>query len=354
MVDFMVTASRGFPHSGCLAVLSATAAFACSTPALGAESVNQPVFRQDTSELRFKERYQAGKVPVVFIHGLLGSPDQWSVMIDCLSRDPEVRVRFQLATFRYDSLQSIPESASQLENVLDNARRRFDPEGRDHSFAKLVLVGHSMGGLVAKATSYTPHRQRLELIPVQYGTDGPLQPTPVGRYVFVATPHRGAPINRGAVRSVGSWFARRLRTPSEVPGTEVSSVDELAWEHPLLVELERYRAAENVPFHSIIAALGNPLVDGANDGVVPVASARLAGARSEVIVQAQHFCLQQPDVIREVRRILVEHSTSFTYDMPNLSADRPRLTRVTTGIQRPVRSELINGNIKRTLNRSTP
>ena len=63
------------------------------------------------------------------------------------------------------------------------------------------------------------------------------------------------------------------------------------------------------PFQSIIAALRDPSADGATDGVVPIASARLAGAQSEVLVRAHHLCLDQPKVIQAVREVLIAHIT---------------------------------------------
>ena len=143
-------APRRRPNAGCLALLLATAVVA-STSAASAGQDAGPVVRNGVSELRFAGAYEAGKVPVVFIHGLLGVPGQWSVMLDRLSREPAIRARYQFLTFRYDSLRSIAESGTLLAQALDQASRRFDPEGRDHCFDRVVVVGHSMGGLVAKA-----------------------------------------------------------------------------------------------------------------------------------------------------------------------------------------------------------
>jgi hypothetical protein len=140
----------------------------------------------------------------------------------------------------------------------------------------------------------------------------------VGRLIFVATPHRGAPVDRGAVRSAGSWIARLIspsiaarRARGDAPALcSPTSVDQLAWDHPFLQELERAGAAAGVPYHSIIATVGVPTAVGATDGLVPVASARLGGARSEVVVRTHHACFQHPEVIREVRRILGEHTAT--------------------------------------------
>jgi pimeloyl-ACP methyl ester carboxylesterase len=265
------------------------------------------IIRSGGAELRSTSPREVGKVPVVFIHGMLGSPSNWSVLMDRLAADPTARERFQFLTFGYDSLQPIPESGRQLLDALTVARRRFDPGGSDSSFDRVVLVGHSLGGLVAKEAAARASG------PTPVGPSGPR----VGRLIFVATPHRGAPIDRGAVRSVGAWLARAV-SPSiaaRQAGGDASardpltSVDQLTWDHPLLRDLERARVAAGVPSHSIIAALLDPTGEGATDGLVPVASARLGGTRSEVVVRTNHICCQHPEVIREVHRVLSEHAT---------------------------------------------
>jgi pimeloyl-ACP methyl ester carboxylesterase len=259
---------------------------------------------------------------------MLGSPANWSVMIDRLSADTSLRERFEFQTFAYDSLQPIPVSAQELLEALAEARRRFDPAGRDDSFDRVVLVGHSLGGLVVKAAAARAAGQpRAGAVGPPFDTEaGPALPR-VGRVIFVATPHRGAPIDRGVVRSVGTWLARTI-SPSTVaqraPGDDQvacspTSVDQLTWDNPLLRELERRRAAARVPSHSIIAVFREPSAEGATDGLVPVASARLGDARSEVVVRAPHICFQHPDVIREVRRILDEHIADSTRFVRGLS-----------------------------------
>jgi pimeloyl-ACP methyl ester carboxylesterase len=299
------------------AILSAAAVLALSTAGLAGEDAGRPVTRFGASELRFAGGYEAGKVPVVFVHGLLGSPGNWSATIDELSADPTIRAQFQLLTFRYDSLRSIPESGLELVEALDEARRRSDPEGRDRAFDRVVVVGHSMGGLVAKAALRAGDHRPSGAVAPRAAALGRTDTPRVGRVIFIATPHRGARVDRGTARSVGSWWARALSpgfappvaSGTRLPAGAVTSVDQLTWDHPLLADLDRASAAAGIPFHSIIAALGDPAAEGATDGLVPVASARLGNARSELIVRTHHFCGQHPDVIREVRRILIEDAT---------------------------------------------
>jgi pimeloyl-ACP methyl ester carboxylesterase len=283
------TASRREPACPSRLILIAVAVVIADAAAASAgEGGGDQVIPIGSSELRFATRYQAGKVPVVFIHGLLGSPINWSVMIDRLSAEPVLRDRFQFAPFGYDSLQSIPESGLNLVEALKDPRCRFDPEGFDPSFDRVVLVGHSLGGLVAKTAPCAGDSPIWSAAQNRPGNDWRRADPRVGRHIFVATPHRGAPFDRGAVLSVGSWLAGNVKISSAVRATPLTSIDQLTWEHPLLAELERGRDFDRTPFRSIIAALRQPLADGATDGVVPVASAQLDGAESEVFVRTHH------------------------------------------------------------------
>ena len=318
-----VAASSAHGRKGAsgLSIISATVFLALGPTASAGEREPPQVIRRDTSELRYATLHCAGKVPVVFVHGLFGREHQWSSMIEKLSGDAAICSRFQFLTFRYDSTLPIPDSGLELALALNEARRRLDPMGSDTAFDQVVLVGHSLGGLVSKAASQSLDVQCLA--PREPRPDhGVATPPPrVGRYVFIATPHRGAPINRGAINLLG----RRLAGCNKPCGTGVRdalfSVDQLVWEHPLLAELEKTRAADNLPFHSIIATFGGSPIEGATDGLVPVKSAKLEGARSELLVRAPHFCICQPEVMREVGRILTEDNSA------RVDALRPRPAR---------------------------
>ena len=133
-----------------IALLTAMGFLAACAPATAAER-GRLAIRVRSAELSCPIPYRTGKAPVVFIHGMLGSPDNWSVMTEQLGADPAVQANFQPLVFRYDSLQSIPDAGRDLLDALREARRQFDPEGRDAAFDRVILVGHSMGGLVAKS-----------------------------------------------------------------------------------------------------------------------------------------------------------------------------------------------------------
>ena len=88
-----------------------------------------------------------------------------------------------------------------------------------------------------------------------------------------------------------------------------TSIDELVWEHPLLLAIDSLPIEPRVQRHSIIAdRRKTPRTDG-GDGLVPYASAHHPGATSEFVVSAGHVCLENAGVIGEVARILKEHAT---------------------------------------------
>lgn len=85
------------------------------------------------------EPFDPQRVPVIFVHGIGGSPRDWEEVIDQL--DPN---RFQPWVFYYPSGFSINLSAMMLNNAIDELHYRY-------GFDTSVIVAHSMGGLVTRA-----------------------------------------------------------------------------------------------------------------------------------------------------------------------------------------------------------
>ena len=99
---------------------------------------------------RMVRPYVAGKIPVVFVHGLWGSPRNWAGIIGALESDPFLGERYQWLTFGYAGGSSITHSAYQLRREFRSLRDRLDPEHEDAAWDRTILVGHSMGGLLCK------------------------------------------------------------------------------------------------------------------------------------------------------------------------------------------------------------
>ena len=72
----------------------------------------QPGQASAQAKLRFLEPFQAGKIPVVLIHGLFSDPESWADLVNDLRSRPSFVNQFQLWAFRYptgaDSLTRRP------------------------------------------------------------------------------------------------------------------------------------------------------------------------------------------------------------------------------------------------------
>lgn len=88
--------------------------------------------------LYFLEPYDPTKMPVVFVHGIGGCPQDLQPFIEKLDR-----TRFQPWLFWYASGKRLAASAQSLRRVLDEARVV-------HDFERVVVVAQSVGGLVAR------------------------------------------------------------------------------------------------------------------------------------------------------------------------------------------------------------
>ena len=284
--------------------------------------------------------YQRGKIPVVFVHGLWANPCSWRQMIEHLEADAPLRDRFQFWTFGYSTGDPIPYSASLFRHDLDEVRRKFDPGATDAAFDRMVLVGHSMGGLLTKMMvqdSGTRLWQLMSNRPVDELTGEPhdreifrnalvFKARPeVRRVVFIATPHLGSRVDQGGLGHLGS---RLVRLPDPLRASHdrlvhrngadffterfrkslPTSIDELEWQSPILMRLVQLGLAPSVTAHSIIADKRNPPGPGGSDGLVPYESAHLDGVASESLVSSGHLCQDHPAVISEVRRVLAEHA----------------------------------------------
>jgi len=87
----------------------------------------------------FLRPYEPNRTPVLFVHGWGGFPQEWAALVASL--DPK---RFQPWILQYPS-------GTRLERVVDGASDVLDELKARLGFKELVVVAHSMGGLVARA-----------------------------------------------------------------------------------------------------------------------------------------------------------------------------------------------------------
>jgi pimeloyl-ACP methyl ester carboxylesterase len=291
------------------------------------------------SRLVMGRPYQPGLVPVVFVHGTASNPANWAEMFNLLQADPEVRARTQFWFFRYATGLPVAFSASQLRDELTQLVATLDPEARDAALQRMVLVGHSQGGLLVKLMvvdgdvgwwetltgrpldDFGLPEEQEELVRHVLEFD----PLPfVERVVFISTPHQGSFLAQrpfanliarmialpGNLKNLGqSIVSKEKKLPPELRHRGFTSLENMKATNPYLQLLGGAPLAPGVVAHSIIPIGDADPLDpaDADDGVVAWRSAHIEGVESELLIPGGHSCQSDPRAIREVWRILREH-----------------------------------------------
>lgn len=294
---------------------------------------------EDRTRLVAVSPYYPGSIPVVFVHGTASSAGRWAELYNELDNDPRLHGKFQFWFFSYETGNPIAYSALRLRQALQASLVLLDPEGKDPALRRMVLIGHSQGGLLTKAMVVDSgddfwanvSEKPLADLRLSDATRTLLdeafffQPLPfVRRVIFLSTPQHGSYV-------AGSWvahqIARLVNAPLDVTramsdllvdrgalklqsaslGRIPSAVDNMTPGNPWIKTMAAKPIAPGVHAHSIIAITDGKITPAANDGVVAYDSAHIDGVESELVVTSGHSCQANPHTINEVRRILLEH-----------------------------------------------
>jgi len=300
------------------------------------------------SGLYMLQPYAPGKIPVLMIHGFWSTPATWMDVVNDLRSRPEIRDRFQFWFYLYPTGEPFWETAADVRRDIQVALNVLSPEHTDPALNKMVVVGHSMGGLVGRlltlssgdtfwgAVSDTP----IELINATDETRTQLERTyyfepaaSVRRVVMIGSPHRGSSL----ANNMTQWLARNLiylprktlettqllllRNPRMSRNAKLmvpkTSVDGLAPDSPILQAMQRLTAHGRVRFHSVIGSRTRGRLEETDDGIVSYVSAHRDDIDSELVVRSDHSRLHRhPKTIRELRRILLQHLEQSERDLP--------------------------------------
>ena len=237
------------------------------TTEVGSSGLWQP---QETLEkhgfgIYFIQPYDPQRIPVLFVNGIGGSPQDWRYFIEHLDQR-----KYQAWFYVYPSGLRLDKSANALGKAIDILHRRYNPP-------QLHVVAHSMGGLVARAA-------------IQRGN------SPVSKFVSISTPWGGHKAAEGGLRHL------RHPLPSwkdMVPG---STYQQGLFTRPVPAEfyLIYGEKTKNAPWLSE-----------ANDGTVDVGSEldphAVKEARAVVRFPLDHEAiLQSPDTLRQVEKFLAK------------------------------------------------
>lgn len=307
------------------------------------------------------EPYRPGRIPIVLVHGTASSPARWAEMLNEYQSDPVLRANYQFWLFMYTTGNPILYSGSLLRESLQNTLSEVDPDGKDPALRRMVVVGHSQGGLLTKLqvissgtrfwenVSDTPFDE-IELRPETRELLRKaifFEPQPfVETVVFISTPHGGSFLSatwmgrlasrlftapkllvdvsldlarsgvlvagQEVIQRAGSLIGRfgedqedKLKRKIANPSSSVANMDPNS---PFIRTLQAIPVASQVLAHSIIPVRGSPPPENQNDGVVEYVSAHIKEAISEYVVyHSGHSTQSNPETIQELRRILLEH-----------------------------------------------
>lgn len=227
----------------------------------------ETVCQQALAYLKWKEKARPrSRKLALLIHGLASSEQIWSPMRRAL-----IAGGYEVASITYPSTE---QSLSAHGNVLERVLLNMDKQ----DFDSVVIVAHSLGGLVTRTALSRPSFTKL--------------PVPVTHVVMLGTPNRGA--------TMASWFRPLARAAYTATAND------------LLPERARLVGAipAAVQFGVIAGGKGtsigfNPLLAGDDDGVVKVEETQAQNMDGFYRIPVTHMEMAQDSrVIAAVRRFL--------------------------------------------------
>ena len=285
--------------------------------------------------------YDPKRRVIIMLHGLASSPEAWINVANEVLGDEALRKNFQIWQVYYPTNAPLAFNQHAIRQAIQDTLQAFDPKGQSRASQDVVLIGHSMGGVLARLLISDSGDRFWKPIVKSYGLKGErkeqarkklldyawFKPMPeVSRAVFIAAPHRGTPF---AENRFSRWAAGVVKLPVSVLGrvTEIAqllvdpssanaapitrplnSISNLSNQDPFVRLAADLPIAANVPYHSIIGNDTPSLsLQLSSDGVVPYNSSHLAGAQSEKVIRSWHSVQETPAAIVEVRRILHQH-----------------------------------------------
>lgn len=285
--------------------------------------------------------YNPDRHIVIMLHGLASSPEAWINLANEVLGDETLRRHFQIWQVYYPTNAPIAFNNYAISKAVLKTLAHFDPEGTSPASRKMVLVGHSMGGVLSRLMisssgdrlwdaflrKYPLEGSRRDRVREELGPYLYFDPLPqVSRAIFIAAPHRGTPFAEIAlVRWISDFVTvplavmGRLKDVAQLlvdPGSAnpvsltrpFNSIDNLSSRDPFIQLTAPLPISPRVRYHSIIGnnTPGLPLA-GSSDGVVPYVSSHLPGSDSERVISSGHSVQEDPAAIIEIRRIMHLH-----------------------------------------------
>ncbi|HTN76695.1 MAG TPA: alpha/beta fold hydrolase [Pirellulaceae bacterium] len=342
--------------------LSTPLAYYLNSPALREKNIATLGLLDANKAATFKglymvEPYDPEKIPVIMVHGLWSSPLTWMEMFNDLRALPEIRERYQFWFYLYPTGQPFWTSAASMRHDLAEMRQTLDPTQENRALNQMVLVGHSMGGLVSRLQTFESGDQYWQVVSEKpfdtlEATDEERQAignvcyfhanASVKRVITIGTPHRGSNFANFYTRYAGQWLISLPQMMVQINNsvvrknpdyfrntallTTTTSIDSLAPDSPIFPVYLQSQKRPGVHYHNIVGEVPHHGIVGyvsrGSDGIVPFSSAHMEDVESEIVVTADHTSVHRhPRSVLEVRRILLEHTQSVLAEWQAETAD---------------------------------
>jgi pimeloyl-ACP methyl ester carboxylesterase len=220
----------------------------------------------------FLEAYDPHKIPILFVHGAVGHPGIWKYLATTIDRS-----RFQPWFVYYPT-------APHLEAIARAVVRTIEALQVKYGFSQMILVAHSMGGLVTRAA-------------INYAVETARTGRVVRLPAFISI---SSPWNGHAAAAEGVKYA-----PVVAPSWE-----DMAPGSPFLVALPKTALPPECEYSLFFSYRGRRKFSGeANDGAVAVSSElsmpiQLQAVHVMGFNESHRSILESPEVARQLNVIL--------------------------------------------------
>lgn len=283
--------------------------------------------------------YDPNRRIIIMLHGLASSPETWVNMANEILGDETLRQHYQIWQVYYPTNLPLMVNLYEIRQAIQATLDNVDPEHNAPATKNMVLIGHSMGGVLARLlisssgdvvwnalkTELSLKQQTQQKVKDQLVKYVDFTPLPgITSAIFLATPHRGTPF---AENFIGRTVAKLVSLPVTLVKTvneiatliaepnedsrdaarSVTSINSLSDHDMFIKATAELPVSDQVSYYSIIGDDAPDLpITASSDGVVPYSSSHLNGAVSEKVIPSWHDVQQRPEAIVEIRRILHE------------------------------------------------
>lgn len=301
----------------------------------------RPQLLTDEEGVTLVHPYRPGRIPFILIHGMGCSPRIMADIVNSVHADPVLRQKYQVMIVYYTTGDTVLQDAMVIRNAFHQMRNYYDPNRADSAWDRSVVLGHSLGGPIARVlTSHSdnaieemlftrPWQNIVMSDELRYAAQPAIffEPVPeMKRAIYLAGTMRGSRIaDQVEARALSRVLPKRrllqqfhdelaINNGIDVFQPEFrervpSSIDNQSPESPLLASINQLRQDPWIKSHSI-QANATPLLPlhTTTDLLVSYQSSLILEADSRLVLHCQnHFCTHDPRTLAEIKRILNEN-----------------------------------------------